>query len=117
MEGVPEGLVAHDDGVEDALVVEGVLVLAQDAELFGAGDGAPVGGFDVARQDLHEGGLAGAVGAGEAVAVAGGEFDGDVIEKGARAVGFGDAVDGDHGLSACLKWVNRALLYPVMAVI
>jgi hypothetical protein len=33
--GGPEGLVAHDDGVDDAIGVEGELVLAEDAELAG----------------------------------------------------------------------------------
>ena len=38
--GGPEGLVAHDDGVDDAVGVEGELVLAEDAELARADDGA-----------------------------------------------------------------------------
>ena len=38
--GGPEGLVAHDDGVDDAVGVEGELVLAQDAEFARADDGA-----------------------------------------------------------------------------
>ena len=36
----PERLVAHDDGVDDAIGVEGELILAQDAELARADDGA-----------------------------------------------------------------------------
>ena len=40
-EGFPERGVAHDYGVDDAELVEGELVLAKDAELFGAGDGCP----------------------------------------------------------------------------
>ena len=88
----PEGLVAHDDGVDDAVGVEVVLVLPEDAELFGADDGALLG-VELAGEDLHEGGFAGAVGAGEAVAAAGGEGDGDIFEEELRAVAHGDIGD------------------------
>ncbi len=39
-QGGPEGLVAHDDGVDDAIGVEGELVLAQNAQFARADDGA-----------------------------------------------------------------------------
>jgi hypothetical protein len=79
-EGGPEGLVAHDDGVDDAIGVEGELILAEHAELAGADDGALLG-VELAGEDLHEGGLAGAVGPGEAVAAAGDKGDADVLEE------------------------------------
>ena len=79
-QGRPERLVAHDDGVDDAIGVEGELILAQDAELARADDGAFLG-VELAGEDLHEGGFAGAVGAGEAVAAAGDEADADVFEE------------------------------------
>ena len=95
LERGPEALVAHDDGVDDAEGVELVLVLLEDAELFGADDGALLG-VQLAGEDLHEGGLAGAVGAGEAVAAAAVEGDGDVLEEQLRAVAHGDIRDRDH---------------------
>ena len=70
-EGGPERLVAHDDGVDDAIGVKGELVLAEHAELARADDGAFLR-VELAGEDFHEGGLAGAVGAGESVAAAGG---------------------------------------------
>ena len=57
-EGFPERGVAHDYRVDDAKLVEGELVLAKDAEFFGAGDGA-LGGVELAGEDLHQGGFAG----------------------------------------------------------
>ena len=96
-EGGPEGLVAHDDGVDDAVGVELVLVLLEDADLFWANDGALLG-VDLAGEHLHEGGFAGAVGAGEAVAAAGGKGDGDILEEELRAVAHGDIGDRDHGV-------------------
>ena len=67
--GGPQRLVAHDDGVDDAIGVEGELILAQHAELARAHDVALLR-VELAGEDLHEGGLAGAVGPGEAVAAA-----------------------------------------------
>jgi hypothetical protein len=58
-----------------------------------ADDGALLG-VDLAGEDLHEGGFAGAVGAGEAVAAAGGERrDGDILEEELGAVAHGDIGD------------------------
>ena len=94
-EGGPEGLVAHDDGVDDAIGVEGELILAEDAELAGADDGALLG-VELAGEDLHEGGFAGAVGAGEAVAAAGDEADADVFKEDLGAVAHGDIADTEH---------------------
>ena len=69
LQRLPECGVAHDDGVDDAKFVEGELILAEDAEALGAGDRA-LGGLELAGEDLHQRGLAGAVGAGNRVAAA-----------------------------------------------
>ena len=66
--------------------VERELILAQDAYLPRPVDGAAVRRLDVAGQDLHESRLSGAVRAGQAVAIAGSEFDGDVVEERSGAV-------------------------------
>ena len=78
--GGPEGLVAHDDGVDDAIGVKGELVLPQDAEFARADDGAFLG-VELAGEDLHKRGFAGAVGAGEAVAAAGDKADTDIFKE------------------------------------
>ena len=97
-QGGPERLIAHDDRIDDAKGVEGELVLAQDAELAGADDCALLG-IEVAGEDVHEGGFAGAVGAGKAVAAAGNEADADVLEENLRAVAHGDVGNTEHGCS------------------
>jgi len=93
--GGPEGLVAHDDGVDDAIGVKGELVLAQNAQLARADDVALLG-VELAGEDLHEGGFAGAVGSGEAVAAAGHKGDAHVLEEHLRAVAHGHIADTDH---------------------
>jgi hypothetical protein len=94
----PQWLVAHDDGVDDAIGVEGELVLAQDAELARAHDSALLR-VQLAGEDLHEGGLAGAVGTGESVAAAGHKGDADILEEHLRAVAHGYIADTDHSFS------------------
>ena len=96
--GGPERLVAHDDGVDDAIGVEGELVLAEDAEFARADDGALLR-VEFAGEDLHEGGLAGAVGSGESVAAAGDEADADFFKEDLGAVAHGDVADTEHGVS------------------
>ncbi len=91
----PQRRVAHDDGVDDAVVVKGELILAQDAELARAHDVALLR-LQFAGKDLHEGGLAGAVGAGEAVAAAGHKTDADFVEEHLRAVAHADIAATDH---------------------
>ena len=79
---VVEVLIAHDDRVHDGEVVVGVLVLLQHGEALGGvdGDGA-VGGFQFPGENAQERGFAGAVGADDAVAVAGQELQVHVLEK------------------------------------
>ncbi len=90
----PEPLVAHDDGVDDAVRVEGVLVLFEDAEFLGA-DHSALLGIDLAGEDLHEGGLAGAVGPGEAIAASAGERYRDILKEQLCAVAHRDIGDGE----------------------
>jgi len=101
--GGPEWLVAHDDGVDDAVGVEGELVLAEYAELAGADYGAFLG-VEFAGEDLHECRFAGAVGPGEAVATAGDEADGDFFEENFSAVAHGDVADTEHGGEGSYVW-------------
>ena len=74
--------VAHDDRVHDGVIVIGVLVLLQNGDPLGGvdGDGA-VGGVQLPRQDAQERGLARAVGADDAIAVAGEELQVNVLEQ------------------------------------
>ena len=60
LERLPEALVAHDHRVDDAELVEGVVVLAQDAQLRRTSDRSALRRL-FARQQLHERGLACAV--------------------------------------------------------
>ena len=94
---VPEGLVAHHDGVEDGVLVVGEVILTEHAEAHPAGDrdGADVRVLGPGEH-LDERRLAGAVRAGEAVALARVELHRDVLERifGRTA---GDVVEDDHG--------------------
>jgi hypothetical protein len=87
---VPKGLVAHDDGVEDALLVVFEMVLLEDAEAEVARDrdGARIRVL-VSFEHLEEGALAGAVRAGEAVALGRIELHRDVLCRGRSRTTFG----------------------------
>jgi len=89
---LPQPLVAHDYGVDDAVLIEGELVLLEDAHLLRRAD-RPFLRRQFARQQLHEGGLAGAVRPGEAVAAALLKSGGDVVEQDLRPVPHGDVGD------------------------
>ena len=82
---------AHDHGIKNGVLVKGELVLAEHGESFARplADLAPVR-FKLAGQDLQKGGFTGAIGPDQAVTVAGGEFDVDVLEDYPLAVGKGD---------------------------
>jgi hypothetical protein len=89
--------VALHHHVEHADVFIGELVLLQEGHALAAVDGHVAGaGLQHAGQDLHEGGLAGPVGADQAVAVAFAELDGDVLEKGLGPELHGDVVGDEH---------------------
>ena len=70
LERGPQPGVAHDDRVDHPERVEGELILPEHAELVGPDDRALLR-LQLAGEQLHEGGLAGAVRPGQAVAPAG----------------------------------------------
>jgi hypothetical protein len=73
--------VAHQHHVEHPLLLVGELVLAQLAQaLVGIDRHRACGRLEVAAEDLHEGGLAAAVRADQAIAVPAAELDVDVLE-------------------------------------
>jgi hypothetical protein len=73
---------AHHHHVEHPHVLEGELVLLQVGHaLAGIERNIAGGGLQHPGQDFHEGGLARAVGADQAVAVAFAELDRDVLEQ------------------------------------
>jgi len=77
------------------MLVEGKLVLPEDAELFRPRDVA-LGWFELAGKDLHERGLAGAVGAGNGVAPAREKGGRDVLEQYSGAKPHRDVVYGEQ---------------------
>ena len=75
-------LVAHDDGVQDGVFVVGVLVLLQNGyPLVRVNGDAAGGGVQISGENPQEGGLAGTVGADDAVAVAGQELQIHMLEQ------------------------------------
>ena len=94
---LPQFLVAHDHGVEHGKFLEGELVLAQLADArvrFQRHDAG--GGLEITAEDFHEGGLATAIGADQAVTGTGRELDGDIFEQRARAELHGDIGGTEH---------------------
>ena len=79
---------AHDHGIENGVLVEGELVLVEhrDALPRAPGNLTPIR-LKLTCQDLQKGGFAGAVRPDQAVAVAGGELDIDVLEDDSLAIG------------------------------
>ncbi len=102
-QGSPERLVAHDDGVDDAISIERELILTENAEFARADDGAFLR-VEFAGEDFHEGGFAGAVGPGESVAAAGDKADADFFKQDLGAVTHGDVADTEHGVSGSYVW-------------
>ena len=95
LERRPQHGVAHDHRVDDAVRVEGELILAQDAEPRRPADAALLR-LQVARQQLHEGRLAGAVRPGQAVAPARRKGRRHLVEEHLRPVPHGHARDRYH---------------------
>ena len=90
--------VAHQHGLGHRLLVEGELVLVQVGDAFpGPDEDLAFVGVELAGQDLQKGRFAGAVGADQAVAVAGGELDVDILEDDSLAVGKSDIGGVYHG--------------------
>ncbi len=91
----PKPRVAHDDGVDHAIFVKRELVLAQNAEFFRPRD-VTFGRFELAREDFHERGLAGAIRAGNGVAASGEKSTGNVLEQYSSAEPHSDVVNGEQ---------------------
>ena len=106
LERVPQPLVAHDDRVDHAELVEGELILSQDAELVGRHDGTLLR-RQIARQQLHERRLARAVRTRETVPTPFRKRRRDVLEEDLVAVPRGDALDRNHELMIIKQTVVR----------
>ena len=88
----PQAPVAHDDGVDHAIVIEGKLVLAQHAELARTDDGSFLR-LQFAGQQLHKRGFARAIGPGEAIALPRHKAGGDFVKQNFGAVAHGHIAD------------------------
>ncbi len=110
LEGLPQRRVAHDDGVDDAKLVEGKLVLAQNAKLFWAADRA-FGRLQFAGENFHQRGFAGAIRAGDGVAAPREEGAGDVLEQDSGAEAHRDVVESDQALKSYRKISARGGWY------
>ena len=105
---VVEPLVPADNRVEHGLLVVDELVLLEHGDALPRADGhLALIRFLLAGEDAEKGRLAGAVGADQAVAVAMGELDVDVLEDDALAVGQGDVGRLEHGIVSFQKKNGR----------
>jgi hypothetical protein len=106
LERGPQAVVAHDDGIDDPILVEGVLILTQDAELARPVDRAALG-LGLASQQLHERGFAGAVRPRQAVAPARRERRRDLLEEDLRPEPHRNAADRNHAQVPSLTETDR----------
>ncbi len=94
---LPQLLVSHDHHIDDALVFMSELVLAQLAQTHVDRAHHVAGArFEIAAEDLHEGGFAAAVGADQAIAVAVAEFHRHVFKQGPGPELDGEVAGSDH---------------------
>ncbi len=94
---LPQALMTHDHRVDDGELLVGELILAQLAEAHvGFEHDLASAGLQIVAEDLHEGRLATAVGADQAVAVAVVELDGNILEQRLGAELHGDIGGGDQ---------------------
>ena len=92
-DGGPQLAMAHHDHVQHAHLFVGELILAQLTDaLVDVQAHITASGLQIAAEDLHEGGLATAVCADEAVAVAAAKLDADVLKQRLGAELHGDVV-------------------------
>ena len=95
---VIEPLVAHDDRIHDRVGVVGVLILLEHRHAgFGEHRNFTGGGLQIPGENFEESGLARAVGADDAVAVALGKLQVHVGEEGLAAVLQAQVGNCDHG--------------------
>ena len=92
LHGGPQALVAHDDGVDRGVSVEGKLVLAQNSELARTHH-RPFLRLQFAAEQLHKRRLARAIGSGQAIALARRKRRGDFVEQYFGAVAHGNITD------------------------
>ena len=81
-------LVAHDDGVDHAVFIEGKLILAQHPQL-PRPHYRTLLRIHLAGQEVHESGFARAVGPGQSVALARRKRGGNFVEQNFSAVAHG----------------------------
>ena len=86
-----------DDRMDDRLLLESEVILAQNGKPFLGSDGdLALIGLQFPRKELQKGGFSRPVGADDAIAVPGREFEIDVLEKNLPAVAEGDIGYADH---------------------
>ena len=72
---VVQPLIPHDDGVQNGVLVVGVVILLEHRHAgFGVHDDGAGGGLQIPRQNPQKGGFSRSVGADDAIAVPLGEF-------------------------------------------
>ena len=104
---------AHDDRAQDLVVIVGVVILLQDSEALARRDlDCAACRLNVACQQFEEGGLAGTVRADDAVAVAGGKLQVDLLKKNAASklhgkIGNRDHTTIMHGIDKIEKEINN----------
>ena len=112
-------LVAHHHRIQHGVgVILEVVLLQNGHPLFLGNNDLAGGGLQIPGEDAEEGGLAGAVGADDAVAVAGNELQLHVLEQGLAAEVHAYIVDCDHvGIlsSRSPRFSRRLLLLSVIA--
>ena len=98
-----EAAVAHDDSLQNLEIIKLEMVLAKDSHALAGGDHNIAGRrFQFAGEDLEERGFSGSVGADDAVAVAGGKLDIDILKEGLAAIGKRYILRCNHGAQVLL---------------
>ena len=88
----PQPPVAHDDGIDHAIAVEGQTGPGSARPAFSEAS-SPSARFLLARQQLHKRGFAGAVRSGQAIALARRKAGGDFVKQNFGAVAHGDVAN------------------------
>ncbi len=91
-ESGPQAAIAHDDRIDDAILIEGKLILAQNSQLARADDGSLLR-FKFTGEKLHERGFTRPIGTGEAVALPRNKAGGNFVEQNFGAVAHGHITD------------------------
>ena len=91
LQSLPQPCIPHDDSIDHAKFVEGKLILPQNAQFLGTRD-RTFRRFDVAFQDLHQGGLARSIGTRDRIPAPFEERAGDVLEQDPGGVPHSDVV-------------------------